>query len=324
MAFINDNKIQYYYTQKYKEKLSQKGGATPTYFSLIDSEINYNLINIDDTIVGNEGFENNSVTSDLDSKVFDIPILEPCSNTYDISSIMYGYWDLDSVESIENIGSELTDNMSEYTKFTKYIFQSTYSKIPDQTLLQANNVVNINAETYGIYKTYFELQVQNELALYTNGSTQTLTGILSQYVEGSIPNDYGLYNDRIYNKSVGRKSINEVKIREISSAFLTGTRGFYRINNEDSNYYPSHKTFLHLESNTLSKHIIIDVTGENMVYSDTFSVNPFYLQQMFENNENVSYNVTVWFESMFKSYINDQFVIFKTSAPKIYMNIVLE
>lgn len=324
MAFIKDHKIQFYYTQKYKEKLSQRGGAVPTYFSLIDSEINYNLINRDDTVVGNEGFENNSVTADQDSKIFDIPVLEPCANTYDISSIMYGYWDLNSVESVENIGNELTDNMSEYTKFRKYIFQSSYSKIPDETLTQGETVININAETYGLYRNYFELQIQNELSIYDNGSTQTLTGILSQYVEGTLQNTYGFYKDRVFNKSVGRRPIGELKVREISSAFLTGTRGYYKINNEDSNYYPSHKTFIHLESSALRKHIILDITGQDMRFSDTFYVNPFYLQSVFEYMGNTSYDVTVWFESMFKSYINNQFVIFRNFAPKIYMNIILE
>lgn len=320
MSYITDKNIHLYYTQAYRKKMSEKGGATPTYFSLIDSEVNYNLVNINDGIVDNNGFENNSVTADLDAQIFDLPVLEPTEDMTDLRSAMYGYWDLGAVSNIESIGSELTQNESEFTKFRKYTLSTTYSQIPDQQLVDGQLVARINGGVFGVYRDYFNLQASNEFSLYSDGVVEDEIAVLESLSAGTIENNYMLYRDFVPNRNAAQRQLTEFKIREISGQLDGNTRGYLRMTNPS--YFPSHKMFLHLYSE--NDYAIVDVTGENMVSSIPYPVNPLYIAQVLNAEHLSSVKVTAWFETMFKVFLNNEFVLFRSRAEKIQLELLLQ
>lgn len=299
--------------------MSEKGGATPTYFSLIDSEINYNLVNVSDEIPDNNGFENNSVTADLDSDIFDIPVLEPTEDMTGIRSVIYGYWDLGSVPNIESIGSELTQNESEYTRVKRYTLSTTYSQIPDQQLINDGFVARINSGVFGTYRDYFNLQAINEFSLYNGGVVEDKIFILESLSAGTQDNTYALYRDHVPNRNAAQKQLSEQKIRTIGSLLDSNTRGYLRMSNPS--YFPSHKTFLHLYAD--NAYSVIDVTGENMTSSIPYPVNPLYIEQVLNLQNASSLQLTVWFESMFKLFLNNQFVLFRSQTEKIQLELLL-
>jgi hypothetical protein len=320
MSYITDQNIHLYYTQSYRKKISNVGRATPTYFSLIDSEVNYNLINIDDEIVDNNGFENNSVTADLDLKIFDVPVLEPTEDTANLHSAMYGYWDLGSVSNIENIGSELTQNESEFTKFKKYTLKTEYVQIPDQQLLNGNAAIQVNANVYGMYKDYFTIQSSCDFFLYDNGIVEDKVDVLRSLSGGMINNIYPLYRNDVPNRGAAQKQLSENKVRVISSSLTSDTRGYLRMS--DHTYFPTHKTFLHFYAG--SEYVIIDVTGNDMTASIPYPFNALFVSQLLNAEEKSSIAITAWFESMFKAFLNNQFVLFHSRTEKIHIELVLK
>lgn len=320
MSFITDKNIHLYYTQSYRKKMSEKGGATPTYFSLIDSEVNYNLVNADDGIVDNNGFENNSVTADLDIKIFDLPVLEPTEDMTDLRSAMYGYWDLGAVPNMESIGFELTENESEYTRVKKYTLSTTYSQIPDQQLINDRSIVQVNSGVFGIYRDYFNLQAANDFSLYNEGVVEDNIAILESLSAGTQDNTYALYRDFVPNRNAAQKQLSEQKIRAIGGRLNPNTRGYLRMSNPA--YFPSHKMFLHLYAD--NAYSIIDVTGEDMTSSIPYPVNPLYIAQVLNSEDLPSLQLTVWFESMFKVFLNNQFVLFRSQTEKIQLELLLQ
>lgn len=313
MGFIQDNKINIRLTNQYREKLMRGKICTPTYFSLIDDEINYNLVNRFDNFVGNEGYELNSVTADQDSNIFSLPILEPTDIVY---SKLYGYVDLPGVVDIDQIGKELTEEQNQFSKSNKYILLTKVDTI-ESPYNTGNNKIVIN-DVLNQYSNLFNITCTNQLYLYNHedNTTEDQQSILQLYTGGDVINDYGLYNGVIVNRNTAEKQIDNNTIMVISSNIDTTARGMYYLPN--SEFYPSHKTYLHLFMGNINKSVIIDVTNIDMLKSKTFNFNIFNIFNYFNYSgylQNI--NIEMYFESLIKVAINNSYYIMRATSDTV-------
>jgi hypothetical protein len=302
MSFIADSRIQIKYTDIYRTKLVNNSLSYPMYFSLIDDEINYNLINQNDGLIGNEGFENNLVEHDLDYDVLSLPVLEPSDITY---SKLYGYWDLDPVIAIEQIGAETKNIESEYSKFKKYIL--------DVNIINRNNIYwtgeyyDIKYNFANLYKDMFNVQCNNKLYFFDGDKSSDIgDGILESFTGGEIDNTYNLYRNLVVNRDNSEKQLSASKLLNLSSQFDSSARGYMTIIDKDNSYFPTHKVFLHIHSDFLKSSKVIDMTNSDLKTSKIFPMNVFNIYSILNNDINFygSVDVSLYFETMFKINIS--------------------
>ena len=296
MGFIKDNDIHILYTQKYRDKKRQGKTVVPKYFSLLDAENNYNLINNNDQILNNDGFERNDVTSDLDIELLSIPILEPHEDIY---STIYGKWiDNDYIADLDSAGDEAIDDIESFVNVKSYFFRTQYVN-------EISEEIICDTYKYGLNYNFYDFKINNSLHFYDDDIYTDVSSLLDQY------------NDN--------KTLTNEKFLEASGNYDPTSLGFFTLYNQSD--YSSHKIKVLISSDNFDITKEYDITDVSMKTSKSWMFNPYEILSDF-SYPFINFGIEIPFNIHIVSYIkvylqNNTYGLLTASSPKVKVRVLI-